>query len=325
MLRYVSYGLRPFGDHPMPPHKRFHWEFYAVISGRLAPSLPHGSAVDLVTDTLWCFAPHCEHGWQGEPHHCCEVVVFHFSSVPPDLQTLAGADGMAAVRLQPADKRQLRRLAANLLPHVQQSSLVGNLLAERAVLDLTLLILQRPQTNAPACTLEAMLPTPVSSGPDEARVLTAEKWFQTHLNEQPTADQVARGIGISPAHLRRLFQSVRGRSPRDVFTRLRLDRAMQLLAQSDLKLSGVAAESGFASTSHFCQAFKKGVGTTPNIWRRLVYLQYRHPEAQPMTPEEVGRGLRLLDNAEARTDVPATSTFSGGPLAERVHRHHRGA
>ncbi|HEX2100818.1 MAG TPA: AraC family transcriptional regulator, partial [Candidatus Synoicihabitans sp.] len=310
-----------------PPHKRFHWEFYAVISGRLAPSLPHRSTCGLVSDTLWCFAPDCEHGWQGEPHHSCEVVVFHFSSIPPDLQTLTGADGMAAVRLRPADKLQLRRLAAGLLPYFQQSSVVGSLLGERAVLDLTLLMLQRPPSSVPAGTFEFLRPAPVSSGPDEARVLAAEKWFQAHLNEQPTADQVARGTGISAAHLRRLFRSVRGRSPRDVFNRLRLDRAMQLLAQSDLKLSGVAAECGFASTSHFCQAFKKWVGTTPTIWRRLVYLQYRHPEAQPMTPAEVRRELRLLPDSEQEADptVRVITPLSECRGSDRVHRHTRGA
>jgi AraC-like DNA-binding protein len=330
MLRYLSSGPRPFGDYPMPPHKRFNWEFYAVVAGTLAPSFNDSRAPGPVADTLWLFSPGCEHGWRSAPGQSCSVVVFHYSAVSPELQKLVARDGFAAVPLKAGDKRELLRLAATLAPHVRQSSPLSDFYVERGLLDLSVIMLKRAGENAtadaPSPSRAARPAATAASSRSETRVLAAEQWLLSHLSQHPTADDVARAQGVSTSHLRRLFWAVRHRSPREVFNRLRLEHAMQLLAQSDLKLAGVASESGFATPSHFCQAFRKAFGTTPDAWRRFAYIQYEHPAARTMTAQEVGRHLRVLGPGESEADVssPKITVLDTAPANDDAAQHPAG-
>ncbi len=50
----------------------------------------------------------------------------------------------------------------------------------------------------------------------------------------------------------------------------RLDRARDLLGQSDLSIAQVAEMTGFTSQSHFTRAFRQYAGDTPSGWRHHV-------------------------------------------------------
>ena len=49
----------------------------------------------------------------------------------------------------------------------------------------------------------------------------------------------------------------------------RIQRAQHLLSSSQLPISHISQECGFADQSHFCRTFSKWVGAAPNAWRRL--------------------------------------------------------
>ncbi|MNL82542.1 Transcriptional activator NphR [compost metagenome] len=48
----------------------------------------------------------------------------------------------------------------------------------------------------------------------------------------------------------------------------RIDRVKQQLAETDLPLTSVAAETGFADAAHFSRVFRQQVGVSPSAWRR---------------------------------------------------------
>ena len=48
----------------------------------------------------------------------------------------------------------------------------------------------------------------------------------------------------------------------------RLDRAQQLLVQTEMNLAGVAESLGFTSQSHFSRAFRSYAGCTPSDYRQ---------------------------------------------------------
>lgn len=68
-------------------------------------------------------------------------------------------------------------------------------------------------------------------------------------------------------HLSRLFQRLVGMSFNDKRSELRLARALELLADSHLKVVDVALESGFKSLSQFNQVFARQFGLSPGRWR----------------------------------------------------------
>lgn len=268
MLRYLGLGTRPLGDYPMPTHKRVNWEFLAVVRGKLAPffsmTAPQTKAA---ADTLWLFPPHFAHGWVGEPAKKCEVVVIHFHSVPDAVAQCAAEHGYLAVQLTAADKRFLLRLGKNLKTHYWRPTLESDIHTQRALMELSLLILRDYSERR----------QPLRRGKSASKVAAAENWLRQHLADRPSIAHAARVTGISTSQLHRLFRKVRKESPQGALTRLRLDRAMELMAGSSAKLHAIAAECGFSSASNLCRSFRDFKGYSPTTWRKETFIQHKLP------------------------------------------------
>ena len=80
--------------------------------------------------------------------------------------------------------------------------------------------------------------------------------------------ELAALCGCSPRHFARLFRARFGVSVRDKQTRLRLEKARQLLSESDAKVVQVAQDSGYRHLGLFNAMFKKHFGQTPTELRR---------------------------------------------------------
>ena len=74
---------------------------------------------------------------------------------------------------------------------------------------------------------------------------------------------IAQRVGISARQVERLFREQIGTSPKAFYLRLRLAKARTLLRQTLNSIRAVALECGFASTSHFCHAYKRAFGLAP--------------------------------------------------------------
>jgi AraC-like DNA-binding protein len=88
------------------------------------------------------------------------------------------------------------------------------------------------------------------------------------LSRRWSLAEVGREIGASPVYLTQVFQRVEGIPLYRYQLRLRLARALDLMAAADLDLSALAADLGFSSHSHFTAAFRQAYGSTPAAFRR---------------------------------------------------------
>ncbi len=79
---------------------------------------------------------------------------------------------------------------------------------------------------------------------------------------------LASRANISEVYFRRLFRESLGVSPKQYILSLRMQKAKHLLSDGRLKISAIAAASGFESPAHFCRAFKKEVGLSPSVYRQ---------------------------------------------------------
>jgi AraC family transcriptional regulator, regulatory protein of adaptative response / DNA-3-methyladenine glycosylase II len=84
----------------------------------------------------------------------------------------------------------------------------------------------------------------------------------------PSAEGLAKKMGISDRHLRRIFESHLGVSPLQYLQTRRLLNAKQLLADTDLPVTQVALASGFGSVRRFNAAFATHYGLSPGALRR---------------------------------------------------------
>jgi AraC family transcriptional regulator len=91
--------------------------------------------------------------------------------------------------------------------------------------------------------------------------------IEGRLAEAIQVRDLAASVRMSPYHFARLFKQSMGQAPHLYITWQRMDRAKELLAQSDLPLAQVATRVGYHTQAHFTGVFHARVGTTPRAYR----------------------------------------------------------
>lgn len=82
--------------------------------------------------------------------------------------------------------------------------------------------------------------------------------------EEPISPAIlAKDVGMSTRQLERLFRRYLSRSPKRYYMELRLQKARNLLMQTDMSVINVALACGFASPSHFSKCYRAHYDTTP--------------------------------------------------------------
>lgn len=88
------------------------------------------------------------------------------------------------------------------------------------------------------------------------------------LAHQPRLDAIAADVGLSSRTLARRCEQELGMNWRGALRRLRVLRAIELLAGTDAPVTRIAMDVGYSSLSAFESAFRDLVGTTPTDYRR---------------------------------------------------------
>jgi AraC-like DNA-binding protein len=78
---------------------------------------------------------------------------------------------------------------------------------------------------------------------------------------------VATSLKMSPAYVGRVFRQYENMSVGDYLTGYRLEKACELLSNSDYTVKEIADYLGFSNASYFITLFKKKYGTTPKDFR----------------------------------------------------------
>ena len=81
-------------------------------------------------------------------------------------------------------------------------------------------------------------------------------------------EELAKEIGLSERHFFRAFKQSTGKTPHSYLVMQRVERAANLLRNSEMSATDIAFESGFSSSSHLTRIFKKAFGTGPLDYRR---------------------------------------------------------
>lgn len=99
-------------------------------------------------------------------------------------------------------------------------------------------------------------------------VQMAEDFMAEHYAEQISVDDIAGYAAISKTYLIRLFKRHMQSTPYNYLLRYRITRAKELLAETDLPVSRIATDVGFASESNFSYRFSQVVGESPTAYRQ---------------------------------------------------------
>lgn len=93
-------------------------------------------------------------------------------------------------------------------------------------------------------------------------------YLNLHYGDKITGKQLESMVGMNFDYLNRIFHRANGRSIFQYLTWVRINRAKELLATTDMKLWEVAEETGFSDQFYFSRQFKKHTGMPPAFYAR---------------------------------------------------------
>lgn len=99
------------------------------------------------------------------------------------------------------------------------------------------------------------------------RIAEAIDYIKAHFKTQPSLDEVAAAVGISPFHFQRLFSEWAGVSPKKFIQYLSIEYAKKLLKQDQSTLLDTAYATGLSSTSRLHDLFINIEGMTPGEFK----------------------------------------------------------
>lgn len=101
-----------------------------------------------------------------------------------------------------------------------------------------------------------------------AIILRAKTYIQEHYNDdQISLNTVAASVNVSPNHFSRIFSQESGCTFVEYLTEIRMNKARELLENTDMKVSEVGYEVGYKDSHYFYYLFKKMQGCTPKDYR----------------------------------------------------------
>jgi len=93
------------------------------------------------------------------------------------------------------------------------------------------------------------------------------QFLQDRFADDLSLAEIAASAGVHPVYLCRGFKKRQGVTVGAYIRQLRIQRACELLHNSQMPLAEIALQCGFADQSHFSAVFKRSTGTTPSAFR----------------------------------------------------------
>jgi len=104
--------------------------------------------------------------------------------------------------------------------------------------------------------------------PSGSRMRRVIEYIEENLDSDLTLDAMAAEVDISPIYLARVFKAAVGQSPHRYILARRVERAKELLRNTDMHVVDVALASGFSSQSHLSYWFQRYIGVSPAAYRQ---------------------------------------------------------
>jgi AraC family transcriptional regulator, regulatory protein of adaptative response / methylated-DNA-[protein]-cysteine methyltransferase len=114
---------------------------------------------------------------------------------------------------------------------------------------------------------------------DYARIAKAIAYLQENFKSQPSLDDLATVLDLSPAHVQRLFTTWAGVSPKKFLQYISLDHAKHILKEKQATLFDAAEETGLSGTGRLHDLFVNIEGMTPGAYKNggaHLSIHYHH-------------------------------------------------
>ena len=94
------------------------------------------------------------------------------------------------------------------------------------------------------------------------------RYLIRRFSDEVTAGQIEEEMHYSYDHLSGVFRRKYGCPPVSYYRGMKIRKAQEMLAHTDMPMQKIASALGFGSELQFYKAFKKHVGAAPSAWRK---------------------------------------------------------
>jgi len=98
-------------------------------------------------------------------------------------------------------------------------------------------------------------------------ITRAKSFIKSNQAEDLSLGQVAKAVNTSTFYFCKMFKKATGLNFTEYLSRVRIEKAKNLLLNPNLRISEIAFEVGFQSLTHFNRVFKRVVGQSPTEYR----------------------------------------------------------
>jgi AraC-like DNA-binding protein len=140
----------------------------------------------------------------------------------------------------------------------------------------------------------SQIPRPINRNPALRSIEAARQWIALNYDQPITIQQAAKIAGYSPSHFTKAFSELFGESPRDFLAKLRINKAIRILAGQSLPIQQIAIEVGFTSLPTFSNRFKALTGKTPSQFQRdaIQQTQANDRPTNPLIPSCISNNFK---------------------------------
>jgi len=107
----------------------------------------------------------------------------------------------------------------------------------------------------------------VENSEEEVIIDRARLLFRSNINNAYSPEQAAKELNVGYSWFRKRFKSYTGLSPGQYYLQLKIEKAKDLLTNSNMRIKEISIELNFDSTLYFSKMFKEKTGFNPTDYR----------------------------------------------------------
>jgi len=269
----IVYVIRGAGRHEVGP---------VPGKGYEDPSTGGRTSYGIMEGDIFCIAPGECHGYSANERLEIYNLLFSPELLIDDLPILRRVPGLFdfmvveptfrresgfgfKLRLAPVLRERLERCLRRLERELEQEA-PGYEAAAKGLLLEILVLVGRAYAGMP-------LSTSTDLTAKRTAIHKAIAYIERHYADTLSLEDLSSRALLSPSYFCQRFRKATGLSPWDYVTRVRLDHAKMLLAQTDRTVTDIALSVGFGDSGYFARVFKAREGMSPREYRKSQQIE----------------------------------------------------
>ncbi|HEX9060967.1 MAG TPA: AraC family transcriptional regulator [Clostridia bacterium] len=264
----------------MEPNRHEFFEMLYVKKGQAVFEIS-GQPVNIGPNDIVIIKPNQPHKLSIKSESGCEFIVLSFGfvsqknsefsevSLEDFLNFVNSKENGAFIALKVSQKNEIITLLNRILKEMVNNEIGSDFLNRLMVLELFVFISR-------ALKMEWENSIKFKSPKLKELIQISVNFINNNYERDISLGDIARFVFLSPSYFTRAFKDEMGLSPINYLLKVRVERAKELLGETDTKISNIALSVGFSNQQRFNEIFKKYSGITPLQYRKSKVNNNKH-------------------------------------------------